>query len=134
MKRSKMTMQNDRGKMILVVDDDDITRDSYVDFLGEFGCAFVTACDGLEALEAYRKNKANIALIITDNNMPRMSGRELVTELRRTGETVPVIMISGDPDPELRLWTREIGLIAFIPKVINVDSLVTAVKSALAQH
>jgi len=126
--------KNDRSKIILVVDDDEDTRNAYVDFLEEFDCSFLTACDGLEGLETYQKHKANVVLIITDNDMPKMEGRQFVTKLKSAGETVPIIMISGGPEKELRQWANAVGLIAFIPKLNTPDLLFSAVQAVFAQH
>src|SRR5438874_4566598 len=39
-------------------------------------------------------------ILITDHGMGRMSGTELITELRRKGMTIPIIMLSGNPDAQ----------------------------------
>lgn len=138
MNNSQLPIPDDGDRVVLVVEDDELTRDSYVDFLAEIckrnGCVIVTACDGQEGLEKFRKYKEKAVLVITDNSMPRMTGRQFVTELKNAGETVPILMISGDSEVEFRQWTRNVGLRAFLPKPVSADRLLNEVQAALVQR
>lgn len=55
---------------------------------------FDYASDGLKGLHLYYHNKYN--LIITDNNMPGLSGMELIEEIRKKDTDIPIILITGD--------------------------------------
>ena len=79
---------------VLVVEDDDALRDLYVDLLRSDGHAARVASDGLEAMD---KVSDDIDLIITDVNMPRMSGDRFLQELRVSGRLpkVPVLVITA---------------------------------------
>jgi CheY-like chemotaxis protein len=78
---------------ILVVDDDPILRDVYAMVLEVEEYELEVAGDGQEALE--RLSNARFDLVITDRDMPRMDGAELIRHLMADGMDVPVVMISG---------------------------------------
>ena len=87
---------------ILLVDDNHIqsaTRRAILEGCGREVCL---ALQGQQALEIMNEGETStpIGLIITDHLMPVMSGPEFVTELRRRGYTIPVLVLSGLPDAE----------------------------------
>lgn len=81
---------------ILFVDDDAAMREVMAFILGEEGFAVRTAGDGLEALARLREFTPD--LIISDLHMPRMSGIELLSVVRRRFPAIPVIAMSGAYD------------------------------------
>ena len=85
---------------ILLVDDNHIqsaTRRSILEVSGRQVC---TALQGAHALELLNNPENSIGLIVTDHLMPVMSGPEFVTEVRRRGFTLPIVVLSGLPDAE----------------------------------
>ncbi|MBI5422341.1 response regulator [Candidatus Peregrinibacteria bacterium] len=133
MNSSTSQTPSDRRKRVLVVDDDPDSRNAYVDILSVYGYVVDVACDALQALEIIGKDEVKHDLIVTDNNMPRMTGRQMVTRLKDDGETVPVLMISGDHEVELKQWARDAG-VTFIPKPIDFDRFLDGVQTLLAHH
>jgi len=81
---------------ILFVDDDSAMREVMAFILGEEGFAVSTAADGMEALGQLRNSMPD--LIISDLHMPRMSGIEFLSVVRRRFPAIPVIAISGAYD------------------------------------
>lgn len=81
------------GNRILFVDDEPCMRDVMAMLLIEEGYEVSTAADGIDALAEIRTGTPD--LIITDLNMPRMSGVEFLTVVRRRFPSIPVIAISG---------------------------------------
>jgi len=79
----------------LVVDDSMLMRYTICRFLEERGFTVESATNGAEALELLAR--VQLGLIVTDMQMPKMSGSELITELKRRPETakVPVIIVAG---------------------------------------
>jgi two-component system cell cycle sensor histidine kinase/response regulator CckA len=80
---------------VLLVEDEDAVRSVLAAGLREHGYDVLEAADGVAALETFRERRARIGVVITDILMPRLDGWGLVSELRRSGETVPVIVMSG---------------------------------------
>lgn len=82
-------------KVALVVDDSMLVRYTVCRFLEERGFAVETATNGTEALQVL--TRVHPDLIVTDMQMPSMSGSELITALKSKPETssVPIIVVTG---------------------------------------
>lgn len=83
------------AKVALVVDDSMLVRYTICRFLQERGFGVETAANGIEALEVLGRILPD--LVVTDMQMPLMSGSELITVLKSKPETsgVPIIVITG---------------------------------------
>ena len=81
------------GKRVLFVDDEPCMREIMTMLLNEEGYEVLTAIDGLDALAQLREITPD--LIISDLNMPRMSGLEFLAVVRRRFPSIPAIAISG---------------------------------------
>jgi len=82
-------------RLALVVDDSMLIRHTVCRFLEERGFAVESASNGQEALEVL--NRISPDLIVTDMQMPRMGGSELITALKNKPETakIPVVIVAG---------------------------------------
>jgi two-component system, chemotaxis family, chemotaxis protein CheY len=83
---------------VLVVDDDEDTREMIVLLLGLEGYHATGACDGLDALERIHAGGTPPSLVLLDMRMPRMNGTDFACALRRDPElaAVPIVVLSGD--------------------------------------
>jgi two-component system chemotaxis response regulator CheY len=80
---------------VLIVDDSTTMLRIINNSLSRIGIEDITqALDGVEAFEAYSKNKFD--LVITDWNMPNMNGLELVKKIRAINKDIPIIMITTE--------------------------------------
>ena len=79
----------------LVVDDSMLIRYTVCRFLEERGFAVESATNGVEALQILERTHP--ALIVTDRQMPKMSGSELITALKKNPATatIPIIIVAG---------------------------------------
>jgi CheY-like chemotaxis protein len=79
----------------LVVDDSMLIRHTVCRFLEERGFAVESATDGLEALETLKRIRPD--LIVTDIQMPKMGGSELITALKQEPSTakIPIVIVAG---------------------------------------
>jgi two-component system, LuxR family, response regulator FixJ len=71
-----------------------------------------------------------LSIIITDMNMPLMSGVELQTELDRQGRSMPMIFISGEASVGQSITAMKQGALEFLIKPFKNEELIAAVKSA----
>ncbi|MBU0664767.1 MAG: response regulator [Proteobacteria bacterium] len=92
---------------VLVVDDDPFSREMTVAVLEDLGYNCQLAENGVEAMEILA-GEGGCDLVISDMNMPLISGIDLFRELRNQGSSLPFILLTGD-DPE--------GLLAEEPKL-----------------
>ena len=116
---------------ILVVDDDVLIRQICARVLSRFGYQTKTAQDGAAAWKALRANGYD--LLITDNNMPKVSGVELVKKVRSAHMTLPVILASGNlPMRELARnpWLQPVATLA---KPFTGDELLGTVEKVLRE-
>lgn len=82
------------ARVVLVVDDDPLVLVVTASMLEDFGCEVITAASGNEALEKLSKERL-VEILITDLNMPGMSGYELVEKAKELREELKVIAMSG---------------------------------------
>jgi DNA-binding response OmpR family regulator len=119
----------DSSKRILVVDDDAGLRQLAAEVLSGSGYQTETAEDGAAAWEALQASSYH--LLITDHDMPKVSGVELVKKVRSAQMTLPVILATGTmPNEELNRhpWLQ---LAATLLKPFTADELLGAVKKVL---
>lgn len=120
---------------ILVVDDDAMAAEMTSAVLEDLGHDIVTAEDGIDAAHKLNADAA-IALIVSDMNMPMVSGIDLFRELREQGNQLPFILLTGDePAP---LLAQEPRLDGCLTKDFSLDeslpALITEVLQRLGQH
>jgi len=99
-----------RQARVLVVDDSITTRTLERSLLEGAGMAVTVACDGLEALEILALD-SDFDLVVSDVEMPRMNGLELVREIRKEFliDALPVVLVTSLRDEETRLAGLEAG-------------------------
>jgi CheY-like chemotaxis protein len=111
--------------LVLVVDDDQAVRDFVDRVLREAGYRTLVAESGPEAIEI--ASKEPIDLLLTDVNMPRMTGDELARRLRHDEPTLKVLYLTGYCDQlfnkKSTLWHDE----AFLEKPCTIEGLLQAV-------
>ncbi|HEU5099156.1 MAG TPA: response regulator [Roseiflexaceae bacterium] len=83
--------------------------------------------DGLDALLIYQQHGAD--LVITNQEMPVLSGLSLIERLRVLSATLPIIMVSAHPSVEPR--ARAVGVTAFLVKPFLVTQLVQILNTIL---
>ena len=98
---------------ILLVDDDPSILEAMGMLLHEEGYEIATAANGFDAL--MQLNLATPDIIVSDLNMPRMSGYEFLTFVRRRFSSIPLIAMSGNYESDLRFPGGVIAD-AFFPK------------------
>ena len=116
---------------ILLVDDEKFIRELGVDVLGQAGYTVLTASNGEQALEVYRRERAQIDLIILDLIMPGMGGSKCLEELLKIGSQTLVLIASGySPDASTK-GALETGAAGFINKPYDTKQLLELVRKIL---
>jgi len=119
------------NETILLVDDEEMLRDTGRQILRKFGYNVLVAHDGESALELYRKRKEEISLIILDLIMPGMGGGRCLKELLRMDPAVKVLIssgysINGQAQEALKAGARE-----FISKPFVMKQMLKLVREVL---
>ena len=122
-------MINRDENRLLVVDDEDLFRNSLVKLLTMEGYSVLSASDGNEALGLIKENK--FQLVITDLKMPGMNGMELMQEIQKLSPDTKVVIITAHGEWNTYLEAMERGAFEYLNKPINKADLFYAVKKAL---
>jgi response regulator RpfG family c-di-GMP phosphodiesterase len=120
-------------KRILVVDDYVPARQMIVEALNSSGYDMVREADnGREALDMFREESYD--LVISDVNMPCMSGIDLLQNLREMNTSAAVIMITAQPAVDLTVKAMKKGAVDFLKKPFNIDDLLYKVHVYLQEN
>jgi CheY-like chemotaxis protein len=110
-------MPTDGASVLIVEDSENSAATLEIAFLGIPGVSVLTACSGFEALRIL-DNGAGVRAIVTDLNMPRMDGFELIRRVRQHDRlrATPIIVVSADTDPDTPDRISQLGVSAFFSK------------------
>lgn len=116
---------------ILLVEDNVDTREALVMVLEHHGYSVRSAANGAEALEAARAQPPH--LVITDLEMPVLSGFELLEEFRKqpTLADIPVLVVSAHDETHARVTGFDLGADDFLAKPVQLDELLARVRRHL---
>lgn len=131
--RDKDAFTSSQGgkETVLLVDDERIVRDLGRAILERKGYAIYTAEDGKRGLELFAREKDRIDLVILDQTMPYLSGKELLQQILLIEPEMKVLMSSGYVDAEQEKKFMELGAVGFVAKPYNVENLSRHVRKAL---
>jgi two-component system alkaline phosphatase synthesis response regulator PhoP len=121
-------------KHILLVDDEPAILYTLSFVLKHAGYRVTQARDGREALTAIlktRKKNCPFDLLLTDIQMPKMTGIELIDELNRRRISLPVFVVSGLDDANLRKRLRRSGCSDFLVKPYDFREIVKRIHRTL---
>jgi two-component system, response regulator, stage 0 sporulation protein F len=110
-----------KAKRILVVEDEDNTRQALTKLLTREGYFVEGVANGYEALSYLRRQSVN--LIVTDIKMPRMDGITFLRELNKNFPKSNVIMITAYGGVDSYLEAMNLGAFEYINKPIQIDEL-----------
>ncbi|MGA2082825.1 MAG: response regulator [Holophaga sp.] len=80
---------------LLIVDDDELVRESIQGMLASLGYKIIQAKDGLEAVSLYKAMRGQISLIVMDIKMPRMDGITATNLIKEFDSKAKIVLISG---------------------------------------
>jgi EAL domain-containing protein (putative c-di-GMP-specific phosphodiesterase class I)/ActR/RegA family two-component response regulator len=120
------------GPRALVVDDDDALLRVHARALTNAGYRVVTAPDGLAAARALEG--APFDVILSDIDMPGMSGIQFLERVRARDLDVPVLLITGNPSIETATQAIEQGALRYLVKPIELEALVKVTGDAVRLH
>ncbi|MFN8674194.1 MAG: response regulator [Candidatus Sericytochromatia bacterium] len=115
------------GYKILVVEDSTIFRKLVTNFLSDKGFLVTSVSSAIEATNLLSNEKFH--LIITDMNMPEMSGFDLLIWLKKHNIKSKVIVVTATESDELREKFMDYGAVKYITKPVNFESLLDLIHS-----
>jgi PAS domain S-box-containing protein len=117
------------GELILVVDDEKLVCELTAQTLIGHGYRVVTACDGADAIAVFVPRAAEVRLLLTDLQMPLLSGPSLVEALRRLQPGLRVVAMSGVASRSSRAYQK--FTTAFLAKPFQPETLLAIVRRSL---
>jgi FixJ family two-component response regulator len=121
-----------KNAMISIVDDDKSVREAARMLIGSLGYATATFASAEEFLESGRL--WDTACLITDVQMPGMSGVDLQSHLTANGHRTPVIFVTAYPEASVRERALDGGAFGFLSKPFSEDSLIACLDRALEHY
>ncbi len=114
---------------ILVIDDEEMIRESLSDILQSLGYEVLMADSGKEALRLLKEKKA-VHLAIVDFAMPQMNGIETIKLIRGINPKIKILLSSGHADRD-RIMEEKIPIDGFLAKPYHITDLARKIKSVL---
>ena len=124
-------MESPGEATILVVDDQQPLLDLLASFLTRLGYQVETCVAAEEALRRFRERPSSYALVLTDANMPDMSGQELITRVTELSPRVRAVLTSGGPIRMPELPPDQACRVRFLQKPYVPSQLAQAVTALL---
>jgi two-component system, LuxR family, response regulator FixJ len=119
-------------KTVHVIDDDEAMRDSLAFLLDVHGLSARV----YESATIFLSDLPDLSdgCILTDIRMPDLTGLELIRRLKADGIDAPVVVMTGHADVPMAVEAMKAGVVDFIEKPFSDESLLEAVRAALAQR
>lgn len=129
--QSDQTTQANEATMatrILTIDDSKTMRDMLMLTLADAGFDVLQAVDGQDGLDVLDKEQVDV--VITDINMPRMDGYEVIRQLRRspTHKSLPVLVLTTESEMAKKNLAREVGATGWMVKPFDPERLIATVR------
>jgi len=118
-------------KRVLVVDDEQIVRESCKHVLTDAGYVVRTVASGRDALKACRTESFD--MMLTDLKMPDMDGLEVVRAVVKEFPEVRTVIITGYPSPESAEQGEKLGIFDYLQKPLSPERLSEAAAAVLAR-
>ena len=118
-----------RAKVVAIVDDDELIRESLGGLMKAAGFPAVTFASGEEFLNSGEQE--NTACLIVDIRMQGMSGLELQSKLSKDDRRIPIIFITAHRDENTRMQALRAGAVKFLTKPVDKGVLIDSVRTAL---
>ena len=119
------------SETILLAEDEGGVRELVCTYLQGLGYHVLTAANGLAGIAAARSSPRTIELLLSDFVMPKMGGRELAMELRKTTPNLKVIFLSGYAGHAVSASDLDLPDARFLPKPLSLELLARTIREVL---
>jgi CheY-like chemotaxis protein len=119
------------NETILLVDDEEDVLGMMHLMLERLGYQVISTLNSVKAIETFQKASKTFDLVITDQTMPKMTGMELIRELRLIQPDIPIILCTGFNEKITEDNTRHLGLGALIGKPVRIAEIAGKIREVL---
>jgi FixJ family two-component response regulator len=120
-----------KGPVISIVEDDAAVRAATENLVKALGFDVYTFASAVEFLQSHRVPET--VCLISDVQMPNMSGVELQANLADRGFRIPTIFMTAFPDESVKRRAMDAGAVGFLPKPFNAKALIQCIRDAISQ-
>lgn len=131
LKDEKHPMDNSGSEHILVVDDEEYVGKLVQHFLVKWGYKVTNFLDSREAYEAFKSNPDDYDLMVIDQNMPGLSGNDLVQNIKTIRPELPMVMISGMGKLEGGVKSGKTDIDLMVQKPFSEADLLQSIRKVL---
>jgi DNA-binding response OmpR family regulator/predicted Ser/Thr protein kinase len=124
-----MVAEAQQSGTILIVEDHPDTRETLRDYLEEFGYVVDTAVDGADGLRKVQEQPVD--LVLTDLNMPHVSGMELLAAIKRHKIDTDVLVLSASGLISTAVEAMRLGAVNYLVKPVDLDQLTGELRAVL---
>jgi CheY-like chemotaxis protein len=121
--KTKIDSSSEQEKTILLIDDEEIVINISELMLKRLGYRVLKAHSGYEGLQLFKENKSKIDLIISDLEMPKMNGKEVMDKLRKIDPQIKVMLSSGALTDADEKTVMNKGFNGFLKKPYSMNTL-----------
>jgi CheY-like chemotaxis protein len=120
-----------KGELILVMDDEEAVRELTKTMLENYGYRVVTALNGLHGVARFEELKDEIRLIISDSDMPYLSGLAAIGSMQQLKPNIPAILASGAKHDPRELQKLNLSRVAYLEKPFSLKDLLATVAALI---
>jgi CheY-like chemotaxis protein len=120
------------GQTVLVVDDEPLMRNTVTNVLRRLGFHVLSAADGVEALGLCARHLADLRLLLTDLDLPHMSGLALLRTVRQMNSPIAIMVMAGCCSEEQRTELAALNVTAVLAKPFAQEELLEALRQVFA--
>ncbi len=120
---AKIDSSSEQEKTILLIDDEEIVINISEMMLKRLGYRVLKAHSGYEGLQLFKENKSKIDFIISDLEMPKMNGKEVMDKLRKIDPQIKVMLSSGALTDADEKTVMNKGFNGFLKKPYSMNTL-----------
>ena len=121
--KAKIRYSSGQGKTILLIDDEEMVINMIEMMLRKLGYKVLKAHNGNQGLQLFKTNKSKIDLIISDLEMPKMNGKEVLDKLREIDPQIKVMLSSGALTDSDEQSVIDEGFNGFLKKPYSMTTL-----------
>jgi CheY-like chemotaxis protein len=120
------------GQTVLVVDDETLMRNTVTNLLRRLGYHVLSAADGVEALGLCARHLADLRLLLTDLDLPHMSGLALLRTVRQMNSPIATVVMAGCCSEEQRTELAALNVTAVLTKPFAQEELLETLRQVFA--
>jgi len=126
-----LSPMNENGRKLLVIEDDIDIQDVVEGFFRPRGYRVIRSDDAETSIQELKSGALKVDVVLTDLNLPLMSGLEFTRAMKASGISTPIILMTAQKGSEIAVEAIEAGAYDFIVKPIHFPQLLVSVERAI---